>query len=431
MGRIAFLKALDRLLGPPLARLLALGATPQPPPPSPQPREPGSDPVLVIRPGGIGDAVVLLPSLRALREALPKETRIDILCEPRNRAVFDMAALPNTRVLLYTHHPLTLQYRLYRAHYAAVLDTEQSHYFSAIFTAWAYAPVRIGFDTVPARSRLYTRTVPYDMHGSEREQFAKLLRATGAPCGPAGLATGNTFPRTPLANALRHNTATPIGTEKTAAPLPTGSGNGVRGNVFPVAPQPPAPQPPAPSPRPLAALHVGGSNPSKHWPEAHYAALCDALATRGYTTILLGSRADTAIAERILSLCRSSKPENLVGKLSLADTAARCAEAALFIGPDSGIAHLAEAAGTFSIVLFGSGDPAKWGPAPGHGVAITATSATSATSATPATPATSLGCPCSRFGTLHRHPHCHYECMTEITVDSVLAAIPQPLTPSP
>lgn len=363
MASIALLKAIDRIFGPILTwaslrvHLFQRRARP-------------GDPVLVIRPGGLGDAIVLLPALAALRETLPADVRIDILCEPRNQAAFTLHPLPNTRILLYTRRPWSLSFRLHRAHYAAVLDTEQSHWFSALFADWTAAPVRIGFNTVRLRSCLYTDAVPYDLHGPEREQFQRLFRA-----------------------------------------LPGASGL--------VAAAPPAIGGAAVESPPFAALHLGGSNPSKHWPEERYAALCDALAARapGLRLVLLGGKADRAAALRAATLCHTAHPEVLAGTLPLSESAALCASARLFIGPDSGLAHLAEAAGTYAVVLFGSGDPAKWGPAPDGGRAVTA-------------PAGTCPCaPCSRFGTLHRRRGCRYECIASISVEAVLDAIPKDILP--
>ena len=351
MASIALLKAIDHVFGPILTwASLHVDLFPR--------RAKPGDPVLVIRPGGLGDAIVLLPALAALREALPADVRIDILCEPRNQAAFALRPLPNTRILLYTRRPWSLSFRLYRAHYAAVLDTEQSHWFSAIFAAWTRAPIRIGFDTVLLRSQLYTQTVPYDLHAPEREQFHRLLSAFAQAIG--------------LASAARAAAAEHGGQSHSS----------------------------------FAALHIGGSNPSKHWPAERYAALCDALHSRyGLRAVLLGSEDDRATAGRIVALCHEATPENRVGALSLADVADLCAQASLFIGPDSAIAHLADAAGTPSVVLFGSGDPAKWGPC--HGTAVTA----------------GIPCaPCSRFGTLHRRRGCRYECIRDIPVAAVLAS---------
>ena len=114
------------------------------------------------------------------------------------------------------------------------------------------------------------------------------------------------------------------------------------------------------------------------------------------------------VKPNIVSLCREAAPENRAGSLSLAGTWALCAGAALFVGPDSGIAHLADLSGTPAAVLFGSGDPAKWGPR--HGRAVTAEP--------PACPCA----PCSRYGTLHRRRGCRYECMAGIGAGAVAAA---------
>ena len=350
MAPIALLKAIDRIFGPILTwaslRVYLFQRRARP-----------GDPVLVIRPGGLGDAIVLLPALAALRETLPADVRIDILCEPRNQAAFTLHPLPNTRILLYTRRPWSLSFRLHRAHYAAVLDTEQSHWFSALFADWTDAPVRIGFNTVRLRSCLYTDAVPYDLHGPEREQFQRLFRALP---GASGLV---------------------------AAAPPAIGGAAVE---FP----------------PFAALHLGGSNPSKLWPAERYAELCDALRTRfGLRAILLGSAAERPAASRIAALCRNDPPVDLAGTLSLPEVADLCAKAALFIGPDSALAHIADAAGTPSVVLFGSGDPAKWGPV--HGIAV---------------PSPAPCAPCSLFGTLHRRRGCRYECIRGIPVAAVLAA---------
>ena len=59
--------------------------------------------VLVIRPGGIGDAVLLLPMLSALRAAAP-DSPIDVLCEARNAAFFGLC--PDIdRILVYDARP--------------------------------------------------------------------------------------------------------------------------------------------------------------------------------------------------------------------------------------------------------------------------------------------------------------------------------------
>ncbi|MCL1910429.1 MAG: hypothetical protein FWG05_05800, partial [Kiritimatiellaeota bacterium] len=54
-------------------------------------------PILVIRPGGMGDAVMSIPMIRALRAVAPSR-RIDIICESRNEAVFKLAFPDNVTI---------------------------------------------------------------------------------------------------------------------------------------------------------------------------------------------------------------------------------------------------------------------------------------------------------------------------------------------
>ena len=78
MDRIKTLKKLDSLLGRLLIGLL----------PAVKPVEvSGFQKVLFLRPGGFGDAVLLIPVLQAFKEKYPDAT-IDILAEKRNSAIF-------------------------------------------------------------------------------------------------------------------------------------------------------------------------------------------------------------------------------------------------------------------------------------------------------------------------------------------------------
>jgi ADP-heptose:LPS heptosyltransferase len=58
------------------------------------------------------------------------------------------------------------------------------------------------------------------------------------------------------------------------------------------------------------------------------------------------------------------------GATTLGQTAALLEAADLFLGNDTGIAHLAAAVGTPVVVVFGPTDPRRYGPLPGSGVAV-------------------------------------------------------------
>ena len=93
-ARTGLLKALDSALGP---ALCAAFSRSQGAPETRTLRDFPGGRVLVVRPGGIGDAVLLLPMLRALREAVPGSA-VDVLCESRNAPVFELSGLAD-RVL--------------------------------------------------------------------------------------------------------------------------------------------------------------------------------------------------------------------------------------------------------------------------------------------------------------------------------------------
>ena len=115
--------------------------------------------ILVIRPGGIGDAVLLIPSLKVLKKQFP-DTNIDILAEKRNAGIFRDNKLVNSLYLYDELSPSGLLAVL-KNRYDAVIDTEQWHKLTSVVSFMTKAPIRIGFNT-NGRGRLYSTTVEYN-----------------------------------------------------------------------------------------------------------------------------------------------------------------------------------------------------------------------------------------------------------------------------
>jgi ADP-heptose:LPS heptosyltransferase len=111
---------------------------------------------------------------------------------------------------------------------------------------------------------------------------------------------------------------------------------------------------------PLVVMHPGARASSRRWAPHRFAAvadyLIDALAAR---VVISGSAQDALVACDVLSTMKH-EPLDVVGRTSLGGLAALIAQADLFIGNDSGPAHLAAAVGAKSIVIFGPEDPARW-----------------------------------------------------------------------
>ncbi|HVU68718.1 MAG TPA: glycosyltransferase family 9 protein [Ktedonobacteraceae bacterium] len=107
-------------------------------------------------------------------------------------------------------------------------------------------------------------------------------------------------------------------------------------------------------------LHAGAKCPARRWPPAYFAQLADALADKLGARILLTGSAGEAATVRQVADQMSSKPLNLVGKTSLGGLAALLSRLDLFISNDTGPAHLASALDTPSITLMGPTDYQRW-----------------------------------------------------------------------
>ncbi len=110
------------------------------------------------------------------------------------------------------------------------------------------------------------------------------------------------------------------------------------------------------------ALHPGSGSARKNWPEAKWAELLrELLRTTDLNLLLVGGEAEEGRAER---LAASLPPERgqLATNLPLSELAQRLANCAAFVGHDSGITHLAAAVGLPVVVLWGDTVEAVWRP---------------------------------------------------------------------
>ncbi|MFN7918766.1 MAG: glycosyltransferase family 9 protein [Bryobacteraceae bacterium] len=105
--------------------------------------------------------------------------------------------------------------------------------------------------------------------------------------------------------------------------------------------------------KPYAVLHALASQTDKTWPADRFAKVADALIARGLEPVFI-----CGPGEEIASLARF----RWVAGASLEQVKSLLAGAALFIGNDSGPAHMAAAFGIPVVVLFGSSDPVVWAP---------------------------------------------------------------------
>jgi len=122
-------------------------------------------------------------------------------------------------------------------------------------------------------------------------------------------------------------------------------------------------RPSSPAAAPGAVVvHPGAAYPSRRWPPERFAGVVRAVAGAGYDVVLTGGPDETTLAEHVRELAGLPPHAVLAGRTDLAGLAAQVAAARLVVCGDTGVAHLASAFGTPSVLLFGPVPPSRWGP---------------------------------------------------------------------
>jgi len=349
--KLRFLKFLDGFIGPPVVRLAALLLR--------TPSAADRSAILFIRPGGIGDAVLLIPAIQAMKCRFPDAT-IDVLAEKRNCEVFSLC--PDVGRVYRYDRPKELLSAVQGA-YAVVIDTEQWHRLSAVVARLVRAPTTLGFAT-NERKKLFTHSIAYAQDDYELDSFLHLIE--------------------PLAGTATQNRDDPFVT----VPEPS------RSTVRPLLH--------ALRKNKIVTLFPGGSIAERRWGSERFREVAKRLSDRGHGIVVVGGKDDAPAGEDIVRVIRNSL--SLCGQLSLPETAAVLQESALLVSGDSGVMHLGYAVGTKVIALFGPGREKKWAPQSSRVAVINKQLACS---------------PCTTFGYT---PKCSKNalCLSGITVDEVV-----------
>jgi ADP-heptose:LPS heptosyltransferase len=127
----------------------------------------------------------------------------------------------------------------------------------------------------------------------------------------------------------------------------------------------------APPPRSIPAramgatiVHPGAGSQARRWPAERWAEVARAEASSGLQVLITGAAHERALALQVARLAGMDEGVVLAGHTDVMDLAAVVATAGRVLCADTGIAHLATAFGTPSVVLFGPTSPDEWGPRP-------------------------------------------------------------------
>lgn len=282
--------------------------------------------ILIVLLGAIGDVVRGLPLANRLRDGYP-DAHIAWAVEPRAASV--LAQHPALdEVLIFERGGgvrsfLAFLRRVQQEHFDLVLDL-QRHAKSALVSFATRAPVRVGFHRRNAKELNWlgnTHSIaPVDPRGWKLAQylcFADFLELPPlAPRFELTLTAGEEARVTELLTPLR---------------------------------------------RPFAALFLGSTWESRVWFAERYAAVVDALDVRGLDAVLVGGADVRAIADATVR--QSERPPlDLTTRTTLRESYGVLARARVAVGPDSGPMHLAAAAGTPVVSLWGATTPARSAP---------------------------------------------------------------------
>lgn len=109
----------------------------------------------------------------------------------------------------------------------------------------------------------------------------------------------------------------------------------------------------------LIALMPGAEyGAAKRWPAAYYGEVAATLAGAGADVVVLGSAKEREIGDAVVAAAGSSRVRNLCGRTALADVVDLLSAAAVAISNDSGLMHVAAAAGAPTVAIYGSSSPA-------------------------------------------------------------------------
>jgi ADP-heptose:LPS heptosyltransferase len=118
-------------------------------------------------------------------------------------------------------------------------------------------------------------------------------------------------------------------------------------------------------PPPLSSatvVHPGAAGGARRWPADRFAAVARELGGAGHEVVVTGGHAERPLAESVADRAGLPAERVLAGRLGLRAMAALVASARLVVCGDTGVAHLATAYRTPSVLLFGPMSPALWGP---------------------------------------------------------------------
>ena len=290
--------------------------------------------ILVRATNWIGDMVMSLPAMEALRERFPG-ARITVLARPWVRALLEAHPAVD-RIMEFSKGEGRVQ-GLFQVLDAArragrggfdMAVLFQNAFEAALIARLARIPVRVGYDT-DVRGLLLTHPVsrkraPHGVH--QVNYYLEILRAMGWD------------------GEVREPHIYVSEKDRTEArELLSRQGIDHEEKILGVAPG-------------------AAYGPAKRWPAERFARVADLAAKEWNARVLILGSAGDAEACRAVASGMAGEPLDLCGATSLGEAVALISACSLFLTNDSGLMHVSAALGVPTVAVFGSTDPVATGP---------------------------------------------------------------------
>jgi heptosyltransferase-2 len=287
--------------------------------------------ILVRATNWVGDAVMSLPALRALRERFPA-AEIVILAKPWVADLYRREPFCD-RLIPYAAPDLASKWRIARELRASKFDCAillQNAFEAAAIVFLAGIPERLGYAR-DGRSALLTKAIavprPGEIPRHERFYYLELLRRAGI------------IDELPSSDLIRLEGAPAARVDGIARFHKFGLGDCVVG-VSPGA--------------------AYGS--AKRWLPERFAEAANRVAGElGASVAIFGSKDERELCETVAAAIHA-KVKNFAGETSLAEFIDMAAACRVYLTNDSGAMHIASALGVPTVVVFGATDDVATGP---------------------------------------------------------------------
>ncbi|MGE4357529.1 MAG: lipopolysaccharide heptosyltransferase II [Candidatus Omnitrophota bacterium] len=282
--------------------------------------------ILVIKYSALGDVVLAIPSLRAIKKQFP-HAHVTVLTAKQAREI--IAGLPYVDEVIVIDKAryqsrlrmLKEMGRILRNEVFDLVVDLQNNKTSHLLSYLSLSPRRIGYDNGKFSFLMNYRLKDTGERISPVEHQFRLLNKFGIKCEDKQLELYiEQKDEEYIEDLLRNNWISPS--------------------------------------QILIGMNVGASSRwiSKRWPLERFAYLAEELSSRGMRIIITGSEEDREVVKRNQILLRA-KPINTCGKTTLSQLAALIKRCAVYITADSCPLHLAMAVDTPTVALFGPTDP--------------------------------------------------------------------------